>query len=76
MLAELLNSASFGEQFVEPPTTINHKSGFNLLDDENNLFESMENMERQLTEVSGLDCYTLNSLGLQYKLGDMVCDEQ
>ena len=75
MLAELLNSASLAEQFIEP-LTIGHKSGFSLLDNEKNLYEAMENMGRQLTEVSGLDCYTLNSEGLQYKLGDLVCDEQ
>ena len=76
MIAELLNAASFGEQFVEAPTTIDHESRFNLLNDESNLNEAMETMGRQLTEVSGIDCYTLNSLGLQYKLGDLVCDEQ
>ena len=76
MLAELLNSASLAEQFVESSTNVNHKSGFSFLDDENKFYESIENIGRQLTDVSGLDCYTLNSSGLQYKLGDLVCDDQ
>ena len=75
MLAELLNAASLAQNFTEA-TNVDRKSGFSLIDDESNLYEAMENMGRQLTEVSGLDCYTSNSEGLQYKLGDLVCDEQ
>ena len=78
MLAELLNaaSASFSHQFIEAPTTTNHKPGFSLNDDEFSHLEAMDKMGRQLTEVSKLDCYSLNSLGLQYKQGDLVCDGQ
>ena len=36
----------------------------------------MENMRRQLSDQSQLDCYTLNSEGLQYKLGDLACDDR
>ena len=76
MLAELLHTASLMDQAVNAPATIDHKSGFRLLEDEANLFEAMEDIRRQLTDGSKLDCYTLNSEGLQYKLGDLVCDEQ
>ena len=78
MLAELLNaaSASFSHQIIEAPLTTNHKSGISLNDDESNFHEAMDKMGRQLTEVSKLDCYSLNSLGLQYKQGDLVCDGQ
>ena len=76
MLAELLHTASLMDQAVNVPTTIDHKSGFRLLEDEANLFEAMEDIRRQLTDGSKLDCYTLNSEGLQYKLGDLACDEK
>ena len=76
MLAELLHTASLMEQAVEAPATFDHKSMFRLLDDESNFYEAIENMSRQLSDDAKLDCYTLNSEGLQYKLGDLTCDDR
>ena len=76
MLAELLHTASLMDQATEALSSIDHKSGFRFLNSESDLFESMENMRRQLADQSKIDCYTLNSEGLQYKLGDLACDER